>query len=64
MGRNQAQTIRINELYCRQVCFLNFKGTLYCNFFYESVHRFFMSHGNLLVIIFCSHWYFLVINKN
>ncbi len=26
-GRNQAQTIRIDEQYCRQVCFFNYKGT-------------------------------------
>jgi hypothetical protein len=26
-GRNQAQTIRIDKLHCRQVFYLNFKGT-------------------------------------
>ncbi len=26
-GRNQVQTIRIDEIYCCQVCFVSFKGT-------------------------------------
>jgi hypothetical protein len=26
-GQNKAQMIHIDVLYCRQVCFLNFKGT-------------------------------------